>query len=318
VREIGRSIDLDVHRYFCEVAIAEAGEVRSAGRVETTPERLELFAQSLHPRDRVALEGDRQRVGGRADPRTECCQGRGRQSGGYRHQPGTGEDRPLGCAHAGEAVLGAARATHPLGKGFLAAFVAYMPRVTAVSAKISRLSEGSAKLVKRIGVRVLLTATLAATLAGCGSSGSTSTKSTSTSTAATTTTSAPATKSISLSVGSLPTVGAVLVDAEGRTLYIFEPDKHSKVTCVSSCASLWPPLKLSSGQSAVGPIQLKASLLGSDPDPEGGRVVTYAGWPLYTYAADTAVGQDNGQGIETNGGLWYVISPSGTVITTKP
>jgi predicted lipoprotein with Yx(FWY)xxD motif len=191
-----------------------------------------------------------------------------------------------------------------------------MPRVTAVSAKMSRLSEGSANLVKRIGVRVLLTATLAATLAGCGSSGSTSTKSTST--AVTTTTSAPATKSISLSVRSLPTVGAVLVDAEGRTLYIFEPDKHSKVTCVSSCASLWPPLKLSSGQSVVGPIQLKASLLGSDPDPEGGRVVTYAGWPLYTYAADTAAGQDTGQGIETDGGLWYVISPSGTVITTKP
>jgi len=56
VREMGRSIGLDVHRDFCEVAIAEAGEVRSAGRVETTPERLELFAQSLHPRDRVALE----------------------------------------------------------------------------------------------------------------------------------------------------------------------------------------------------------------------------------------------------------------------
>lgn len=56
MREIGRSIGLDVHRDFCEVAIAEAGEVRSAGRVQTTPERLELFAQSLHPRDRVALE----------------------------------------------------------------------------------------------------------------------------------------------------------------------------------------------------------------------------------------------------------------------
>jgi predicted lipoprotein with Yx(FWY)xxD motif len=181
---------------------------------------------------------------------------------------------------------------------------------------MSRLTEGSANLLRSIGGRVLLTATLAAALAGCGSSGSTSTKSTSTTSAAST--SAPAAKSISLSVRSLPTVGAVLVDAEGRTLYIFEPDKQSKVTCVSSCASLWPPLKLGSGQSAVGPRQLRASLLGSDPDPEGGRVVTYAGWPLYTYAADTAAGEDRGQGIETNGGLWYVISPAGTVITTKP
>jgi uncharacterized repeat protein (TIGR01451 family) len=53
---VGRSIGLDVHRDFCEVAIAQDGQVRSAGRVETTPERLELFAASLVPRDRVALE----------------------------------------------------------------------------------------------------------------------------------------------------------------------------------------------------------------------------------------------------------------------
>ena len=51
-----RSIGLDVHRDFCEVAIVEAGEVRSAGRMETTPETLELFAQSLGAGDRVVLE----------------------------------------------------------------------------------------------------------------------------------------------------------------------------------------------------------------------------------------------------------------------
>jgi len=51
-----RSIGLDVHRDFCEVAIAEAGEVRSAGRIETTPATLELFAQSLCASDRVVLE----------------------------------------------------------------------------------------------------------------------------------------------------------------------------------------------------------------------------------------------------------------------
>src|SRR5215208_2477897 len=51
-----RDIGLDVHRDFCEVAIWEDGELRSAGRIETTPERLELFAQSLGRSDRVALE----------------------------------------------------------------------------------------------------------------------------------------------------------------------------------------------------------------------------------------------------------------------
>jgi predicted lipoprotein with Yx(FWY)xxD motif len=134
--------------------------------------------------------------------------------------------------------------------------------------------------------------------------------------AATTTSSASATKTVGLSVRTLPNVGAVLVNAEGHTLYTFAPDDRSKVTCVSVCATVWPPLKLASGETATGP-QLKASLLGSDTDPEGGSVVTYAGWPLYTYEADSAAGQDNGQTIEANGGHWYVIAPSGKVITTN-
>jgi predicted lipoprotein with Yx(FWY)xxD motif len=133
---------------------------------------------------------------------------------------------------------------------------------------------------------------------------------------ATTTAASPATKAVSLSVRTLPTVGAVLVNSEGHTLYTFAPDQHAKVTCVSSCAAVWPPLKLASGETAAGSPQMKASLLGSDSDPEGGSVVTYAGWPLYTYAADGSAGQDNGQAIEANGGHWYVIAPSGNVITT--
>jgi Transposase, Mutator family/Transposase len=51
-----RAVALDVHRDFCEVAIVTEGRLRSAGRIATTPEALELFAQSLDPRDRVALE----------------------------------------------------------------------------------------------------------------------------------------------------------------------------------------------------------------------------------------------------------------------
>src|ERR671918_122347 len=51
-----RSVGLDVHLDFCEVAVVEGGVLRSAGRIATTPEQLELFAQSLGPDDRVALE----------------------------------------------------------------------------------------------------------------------------------------------------------------------------------------------------------------------------------------------------------------------
>lgn len=62
-RVIGRSVGLDVHRDFCEVAIAEAGEVRSAGRVQTTPERLELLALAREERDPRGADAP---VGGQA------------------------------------------------------------------------------------------------------------------------------------------------------------------------------------------------------------------------------------------------------------
>src|SRR5690348_9376868 len=56
IRWIGRAIGLDVHRTFCEVAICEDGEVRSAGRVPSTPEGIRSLVDSLLPSDRVALE----------------------------------------------------------------------------------------------------------------------------------------------------------------------------------------------------------------------------------------------------------------------
>jgi len=51
-----RAIGMDVHRDFCEVAIAHDGAVRSVGKIKTEPRELELFAVSLAPDDRVALE----------------------------------------------------------------------------------------------------------------------------------------------------------------------------------------------------------------------------------------------------------------------
>lgn len=53
---MGRSIGLDVHRDFCEIAIADGGRARSAGRVAATPDRLKILACSLLPDDRVVLE----------------------------------------------------------------------------------------------------------------------------------------------------------------------------------------------------------------------------------------------------------------------
>jgi predicted lipoprotein with Yx(FWY)xxD motif len=108
----------------------------------------------------------------------------------------------------------------------------------------------------------------------------------------------------------------VLVNGQGRTLYVFVPDAATKVTCIGACAVTWPPLKISSGQKPVTSGSINASLVGSDSDPSGGRVVTYENWPLYLYVRDPTAGTDHGQGLDSKGGLWYVVSPSG-VLTTQ-
>ena len=120
-----------------------------------------------------------------------------------------------------------------------------------------------------------------------------------------------------ISTRKLPKLGTVLVNSKGRTLYMFVPDKRKKVTCLGSCAVVWPPVKLPTGAKPVAKGHAKASLLGSDPNPAGGRVVTYARWPLYTYVTDTSPGAAKGQALNLNGGLWYVLAPSGKVIRTK-
>ncbi len=122
---------------------------------------------------------------------------------------------------------------------------------------------------------------------------------------------------VHVSTRKLPKLGTVLVNAEGRTLYMFVPDKRSKVTCVGACAAIWPPLKLPAGAKVVASGAAKTSLLASDRDPAGGRVVTYNHWPLYTYVGDRAPGQARGQALKLNGGYWYVLSATGTVIRTK-
>lgn len=170
-------------------------------------------------------------------------------------------------------------------------------------------------------MRRSLSALLAATAflgAACGSSSSS--PSSSTAAPAASATSASSTTAASgaavITTKSVAGLGTVLVNGQGRTLYIFEPDKHAKVTCVGGCASVWPPLKLT-GAKAQTAGQLKAALVSSDPDPAGGRVITYNGWPLYLYVGDSQAGTASGQALNSSGGLWYVITPAGAVVTKK-
>ena len=118
--------------------------------------------------------------------------------------------------------------------------------------------------------------------------------------------------SAALGTKNLPGLGVVLVNGEGKTLYIYAPDHAKKVTCTGSCAQVWPPVTASGKPTLSGGV--KASLIGTDPSPSGGQVVTYAGWPLYSYVADATPGTAHGQALNNSGGLWYVITPSGQVI----
>jgi predicted lipoprotein with Yx(FWY)xxD motif len=112
-------------------------------------------------------------------------------------------------------------------------------------------------------------------------------------------------------VKSLHGIGQVLITARGYVLYMFEPDHQRQVTCASLCAATWPPLRLPADATLVAGPGVRQDLLGSDPGPAGGRVVTYNGWPLYTYTGDVQPGQYTGQAIDLNGGPWYVLRPSG-------
>src|SRR5579864_2747740 len=124
--------------------------------------------------------------------------------------------------------------------------------------------------------------------------------------------------SVVISTRAISGLGRVLVNSRGRTLYMFVPDKRKKVTCVSACAAIWPPVKLPNGAKIVATGGVKAGLLRSDADPAGGRLVIYNNWPLYGYVGDQKAGDTFGQALNLNGGLWYVLSTSGAIITTKP
>jgi predicted lipoprotein with Yx(FWY)xxD motif len=121
-------------------------------------------------------------------------------------------------------------------------------------------------------------------------------------------------KAATVQTRSVKGLGTILVNSKGLTLYMFVPDKQKKVTCTGSCAVIWPPLKVKLAQRLTAGGAANKRLLGRDRNPSGGFVATYNRWPLYTYVTDTKPGQVKGQALNLNGGLWYVLSPSGKVI----
>ena len=143
-------------------------------------------------------------------------------------------------------------------------------------------------------------------LSGCGSSSKTSTSATTPPTTGT----SPVTTGSTVKT-SPNSMGTILVDAQGKTLYTLDHDVGGKPTCTGGCAATWPPLLAPTTGSPTG-----VSGLGVMARPDGGQQVTYNNKPLYHYSGDTQVGETKGNGFM---GIWHVVilaHPPGTAPTT--
>jgi predicted lipoprotein with Yx(FWY)xxD motif len=168
--------------------------------------------------------------------------------------------------------------------------------------------------LRRPLVALVALATVGVLAAGCGSSSSGSGGSGSGgglyggSSAPTTAPSAVATVSATST-----SLGMILVDGSGRTLYLFEKDQSDQSACAGACAAAWP-VDQSSGTPKAGS-GVKASMLGTIKRGDNTTQVTYNQHPLYYYQGDSGAGQQNGQGVDAFGAKWFVVNPAGGAVT---
>ena len=101
-------------------------------------------------------------------------------------------------------------------------------------------------------------------------------------------------------------IGTVLVNAEGKTLYLFANDQGTTSAVPSAVLAAWPPL-VASGTPVAGD-GVDASKLKTAQQPDGQTFVTYNGHPLYTFTGDAAAGQTNGHKL---GNVWYAVTAAG-------
>jgi predicted lipoprotein with Yx(FWY)xxD motif len=165
--------------------------------------------------------------------------------------------------------------------------------------------------------RGVLLAALAVGMAACGGSEHTSDTRSAAATAAPSRTAQPTATDgrAGIKVGQ-SRLGPILVDASGRTLYLFTQDKPRKSLCTSdylNCPTSWPPL-MATGRTR-GQTGVNTRLIGSmHRIRPAGSQVTYNRHPLYLYVEDKRPGDVTGQGMF---GYWYVLSPSGRPIKKK-
>jgi predicted lipoprotein with Yx(FWY)xxD motif len=153
-----------------------------------------------------------------------------------------------------------------------------------------------------------VSAALAVSMAACGNDDkpvSTAQPATTVSTVAVTTTAAP---KATVATASNATLGTILVDSSGKTLYVFDRDTSPTSSCTGNCAGTWPAVVLPAGATApVAGAGLTGLTAVARPDDATKMQVAWNGKPLYTYAADTGPGDTKGDGV---GGVWHVAKPA--------
>ncbi len=116
----------------------------------------------------------------------------------------------------------------------------------------------------------------------------------------------------------LPRFGAVLADHRGYTLYVLSIETGGRIVCRGGCLSIWPPLLVpGSVRRVVAPHEVGGHL-GLVARPGGVEQVTDNGYPLYTYAGDGQPRQAAGEGIDSFGGVWYLVSASASSPRATP
>ncbi len=110
-------------------------------------------------------------------------------------------------------------------------------------------------------------------------------------------------------------LGEILVNSQGRTLYLFAKDSGTTSTCTGECATDWPPLEVN-GTPTEGS-GADASMVGTTERSDGTQQVTYNGHPLYLFEGDKQAGDTNGEGLNAFGGGWYALSASGNEVTPQ-
>ncbi len=109
---------------------------------------------------------------------------------------------------------------------------------------------------------------------------------------------------VTVNIAQNAALGAILVDGNGMTLYMWKNDQPGVSTCSGKCLTNWPPL-LATGTVTAG-AGLNASDFGTTQTTDGRTMVTYNKEPLYYFIGDKAAGDTKGQGI---GNVWYVVPP---------